>query len=126
KIVQLEMPELDAQRAQLVAQKDAAEAVLAKLKEGPRPEEKEAAKAALNAAAARLARMEHGFRPEEIEQARQELYALQSDLQTAVQDLARERSLIGKGASSKATYDAAVGRQGKVEGQVNAAKAKLE
>jgi multidrug resistance efflux pump len=126
KIVQLEMPELDAQRAQLVAQKDAAEAVLAKLKEGPRPEEKEAAKAAVNAAAARLARMEHGYRPEEVEQARQELYALQADFQTATQDLARERSLVGKGASSAEQYDAAVGRHSKLEAQLGGAKAKLE
>ena len=43
-IVELEMPELDAQRSQLVAQQQAAEAVLAKLREGPRKEEKEAAR----------------------------------------------------------------------------------
>src|SRR4051812_35616995 len=37
-IVELEMPELDSQRGQLVAQKEAAEAVLAKLQNGPRLE----------------------------------------------------------------------------------------
>ena len=50
-IVELEMPELDAQRAQLVAQKEAAEAVLARLEKGSRDEEKAAAKASLAAAA---------------------------------------------------------------------------
>src|SRR5262245_52572738 len=44
-IVKLEMPELDAQRAQLVAQKEAAEFVLEKLRSGAREEEKAASKA---------------------------------------------------------------------------------
>src|SRR5881394_1477496 len=67
-IVELEMPELDAQRAQLVAQKQAAEAIVARLVSGPRPEEKAAAKGAMEAAAARLARMQSGYREEEKEQ----------------------------------------------------------
>src|SRR5262245_45587681 len=47
-IVELEMPELDAERGQLVAQKDAAAAVLSKLEHGPRAEEKAAAKSAVD------------------------------------------------------------------------------
>src|SRR5262245_2839567 len=47
-IVELEMPELDAQRGQLVAQKEAAAAVLSKLEHGPRAEEKAAAKSAVD------------------------------------------------------------------------------
>src|SRR5438874_1086457 len=46
-IVELEMPELDAQRDQLAAQKSASEAVLDRLEHGPRAEEKAAAKAAM-------------------------------------------------------------------------------
>src|SRR5438045_926892 len=76
-IVELEMPELDAQRGQLVAQKEAAQAVLERLQNGPRPEEIAAAKGSLDAAAARLARMREGYRPEEIEQARDDLRALE-------------------------------------------------
>jgi multidrug resistance efflux pump len=124
-IVELEMPELDAQRAQLVAQKEAAEAVLLRLKNGPRAEEKAAAKAAADAAVARLARMQKGYRAEEIEQARNELSSLQADLQNALLELNRERSILEKGASKKTDYDAAVARHGRLQGQVNAAAAKL-
>ncbi len=125
-IVELEMPELDAQRAQLVAQKEAAEAVLLRLKNGPRVEEKAAAKAAVDAAVARLARMQKGYREEEIEQARSDLAALRADLQNALVELNRERSLLEKGASARTDYDAAVARHGRFEGQVNAAAAKLK
>jgi len=62
-VVELEMPELDAQRGQLVAQKEAAQAILERLEHGARTEEREAAKAAVDSAAARLARMQHGYRP---------------------------------------------------------------
>jgi multidrug resistance efflux pump len=125
-IVELEMPELDAQRAQLVAQEDAAEAVLAKLKNGAREEEKAAGKAAVDAAAARLARMRHGFRDEEKVQARSELQALEADLENALAELNRERSLLGKGASTVQQYDAAVARHSRLVGQVNAAAAKVK
>src|SRR6478609_5031513 len=82
-IVELEMPELDAQRGQLVAQKEAAQAVLSRLVNGARKEEIAASKAAVDTAAARLERMQHGYREEEKEQARQELQAVDADLQNA-------------------------------------------
>jgi membrane fusion protein YbhG len=123
-IVELEMPELDAQRGQLVAQKAAAEAVLVKLEHGARKEEKAAAKAAVDSAAAVLARMEHGYREEEREQARQELQALEADLQNAQQDLYRERNLLSKGASTLQAYDAANARYSKLQAQAGAAGAK--
>lgn len=124
-IVELEMPELDAQRAQLVAQKDAQEAVLKRLENGPRQEEKAAAKAAVDAAGARLARMKKGYRAEEIEQVRSELAAIDAELQNALQELNRERSLFGKGASSLALYDAAVAKHSRLQAQSGAANAKL-
>src|SRR5204862_6556920 len=79
KILELEMPELDAQRAQLVAQKEAAEAVLAKLEKGSREEEKAASKAAVESAQARLARMTKGYRTEEKEQVRSELQSIDAE-----------------------------------------------
>jgi HlyD family secretion protein len=123
-IVELEMPELDAQRAQLVAQKEASEAVLEKLERGPREEEKAAAKAAVEAAKARLDRMEHGYRAEEIEQARQELQALDADLQNALQELNRERTLLARNASTMQAYDTAHTRYTRLQAQVGAATAK--
>jgi HlyD family secretion protein len=124
-IVELQMPELDAQRAQLAAQKEAAEAVLARLVAGSRVEEKAAAKAAVDAAQARLDRMVTGYRQEEIAQARAELDAIDADVQNALVELNRERNLLAKNASSLSQYDAAVARHGKLVGQQAAAAAKL-
>jgi HlyD family secretion protein len=125
-IVELEMPELDAQREQLVAQKDAAEAIVERLENGARAEEKAAAKAAVDAAAARLARMQFGYRKEEIEQARQEQQALEADLQNAAQELNRERTLLTKNASTQQAYDAAHARHSRLLAQVSAAVAKAK
>jgi multidrug resistance efflux pump len=125
-IVELEMPELDAQRAHFVAQKQAAEAVLEKLERGPREEEKAAAKAAVEAAKARLARMEHGYRAEEIEQAQQELQALDVELQNALQVLNRERTLLARSATTMEAYDAAHARYTRLQAQVAAANAKAK
>ncbi|MDX1944941.1 MAG: efflux RND transporter periplasmic adaptor subunit [Pirellulaceae bacterium] len=124
-LVELEMPELDSQRSQLEAQQQAAEAVLARLKKGPRPEEIAAAAAAVQAAQARVDRMKRGFRSEEKEQARSEQESLNAELENALQDLNRERTLLGKGATTNAAYEAAVARHGRLLGQVNAAGAKL-
>jgi multidrug resistance efflux pump len=125
-IVELEMPELDAQRAQLVAQKAAAEAVLERLENGAREEEKAAAKAAMDVAAARLARMEHGYRAEEIEQARQELQSLEAELHNASTELNRERSLLAKNATKLSAYDSAHARHSSLQAQANAAAAKAK
>jgi multidrug resistance efflux pump len=124
-IVELAMPELDAQRAQLVAQKEAAKAVLAKLERGSREEEKAAAKAAVAAAQARLDRMTKGYRTEEKAQARSELQAIDAEIQNALAELNRERTLLTRNASTAAQYDAASARYGKLLGQQNAAAAKL-
>jgi membrane fusion protein YbhG len=125
-IVELEMPELDAQRAQLVAQKDAAEAVLMRLEHGPRVEEKAAAKASVDSAAARLAKMQRGYREEEIEEERKNLQAIEADLQNALVELNRERSLMAKGALTVQSYDAANARHSRLLAQVQAANAKVK
>lgn len=126
KVVQLEMPELDSQRGQLVAQRQAAEAVLLRLNNGAREEEKAAAEAALDVAKAKLARMQHGYRAEEVEQARQEMQALEADFQNSYQELTRERAILSKGASTQQQFDAANARYAKLLAQVNAASAKTK
>lgn len=124
-IVELEMPELDAQRAGLVAQKEAAEATLRKLENGPRQEEIEAARASVAAAQARVNRMQKGYRVEEIAVAQAELERWQADLENARLELNRERTLLDKGASTMANYDAAVSRHSRLQAQVNSAAANL-
>lgn len=125
-VVALEMPELDAQHGQLVAQRAAAEAVLLRLKNGPRVEELAAAKAAVDVAKAKLQRMQSGYRAEEIEQTRQELQALDAEFQNSQQELNRERSLLAKGASTMQQYDAANAKYTKLLAQVSAANAKTK
>lgn len=125
KVIELEMPELDAQRAQLVAQKQAAEAVLARLIEGPRKQEIAAAQAAVDAAKARLDLMEAGFRPEETEQVAADLEAARADLKNARIDMERERELLARKATSQGAYDAAVAKYGRLKGQVDALDAKV-
>jgi multidrug resistance efflux pump len=126
KIVELEMPELDAQRGQLVAQKEAAEAILARLQNGARAEEKAAAKAAMETAAAKLQLMQHGYRKEEVEQSRQDLQAFDADFQNAQQELSRERALLARGATTTQAYDAANAKYNKLLAQVSSAGAKLK
>lgn len=123
-IALLEMPELDTQRAQLVAQKEAAEAVLARLEKGSREEEKAAAKAAVDSAQARLARMTKGYRTEEKEQARSELQAIDAQVQNALAELKRERNLLTTKASTAALYDAALSRYNRLIAEQSAAAAK--
>jgi HlyD family secretion protein len=124
-IVELEMPELDAQRDHLIAQKEAAEAVLTKLENGARKEEIEAARAAVNAAQARVDRMRKGYREEEIARAASEVESWQADLENARLVLARERTLLDKGATTMQAYDAAVANYNRLQAQVNAAAANL-
>lgn len=125
-IVELEMPELDAQHGQLVAQKEAAEAVMLRLEHGSRPEEKAAAKAAVDSAKARLDRMQHGYRPEEIEEERQNLQAIEADLQNALLELNRERSLMAKGAATLQQYDAANAKYSRLVAQAQSLIAKVK
>ena len=124
-IVELAMPELDTQRAQLVAQKEAAEAVLARLEKGSRDEEKAAAQASLAAAQARLDRMTKGYRTEEKEQARSEVQAIDAEVQNAMSELNRERNLLTTRASTAAQYDAAFARYNKLVAQQASAAARL-
>lgn len=124
RIVELEMPELDAQRARLVAERTAAEAALTRLENGARKEELAAAQAAVDAAQARVNRMRTGFREEEREQARKEVESLQAELLNAQQDVAREQAVLPKGGTTQASYDAARARVSRLQAQVSAAAAR--
>jgi multidrug resistance efflux pump len=126
KIVELEMPELDAQRSQLVAQRRAAEADLERLENLARPEELAASRAAVAAAKAKLDLMEMGYREEEKVQAWKEVEGLQASLVSAQKDVAREQAVLPKGGTTQASYDAARARAESLQAQVSAATAKAE
>lgn len=123
-IVELEMPELDAQRAQLVAQRTAAEAALTRLENGARKEERAASAAAVAAAQARVDRMHKGYREEEKDRANKDVASLQADLLNAEQDEAREQTLLPKGGTTQASYDAARARVSRLRAQASAAAAR--
>src|SRR3954462_3585678 len=86
-LVELDIPELRAQRQQVAAQLDSANAALAKAEKGPLEEEFQASAAAVASAKARLTKMEKGNRDLEIAQVRNDLAAWESDLESARQDL---------------------------------------
>ncbi len=83
-------------------------AELTKAKNGPRPQEKAEAQAAMEAAKARRDRMLKGWRKEEKEQAEADLAAAKSELDLAQKNFARIEKLDFQ--VSQTEYDAAVGR----------------
>jgi len=124
-IVELEAPELEAQRRQVQARIQAADAQYEKALSGARVEEKAVALAAAKAAEARWRKLEKGYRLEEVTHARSELASADAELAGALQRLEREKSLYPR-ATSKAEFDAAITAVGRWQGTVSAARAKAE
>lgn len=125
-LVYFAVPELQAQRQQMQARLLQAEADLEKAKNGPRPEEKEAARAAADAARARWERLKAGWREEEKRQARSELETAEADLKFAREDFERAERLYRQNSSSRADYDAARAARDRALGRDAAARARLE
>ncbi|MFO0809609.1 MAG: efflux RND transporter periplasmic adaptor subunit [Gemmataceae bacterium] len=92
-LVRFETPELDAQLIQLQARKSIAEADLKKAREGPRPQEKDEAKAMLAIAEAKLQKAVNGFREEQKRETRSEVEAAEAELTRAKSEFARLESL---------------------------------
>lgn len=123
-LVQFEAPELEAQKNQLVARVQAAEAALQKAYNGSRAEEKDLAHAAMKAAEARYLKMVAGYRVEEKDQARGELDIALAELDRAKREFERIKGLYPQ-AASKSDYDAALAAFNRWQGQTLAAKAKV-
>jgi multidrug resistance efflux pump len=125
-LVRFHVPELEAQRAQQQARVAAVEAELERAINGPRPQEKDAARAAYEAAQARVERLVAGWREEEKEQARQELQTADADLSLALEDFERQNRLYRQNASARADYDAARAARDRARGRVAAARARYD
>jgi HlyD family secretion protein len=123
-LVEFEVPELENQRHQLRAQRDAVKAERDRIVYGPRQEEKDAADAAAAAAEARAAKMEAGWREEEKRAARSDLEAADAELTQALDDLTRVADLYRTKSVARAEYDAALATRDRARGRVNAAKAR--
>jgi HlyD family secretion protein len=106
-LVYFEVPELRAQREQQQARLEQALADWEKAKNGPREEEKQAARAAMAAARAKLDRLEAGWREEEKRQARNELETAEADSKQAVEEFDRIANLYRQKTVSRSEYDAA-------------------
>jgi HlyD family secretion protein len=125
-LVELDIPELRAQRKQIAAQLDAAKAAAAKADRGPLEEEYEASQAAVDAAKARLTKMNKGNRDQEIEQVEKNVEAWKVDLANARRDLTRISGLVQSKSATQKELDDADARYRRLEATVNEANARLE
>lgn len=125
-LVRFDMPEMEAQRKQLAAQVLAAEAQLEKAKNGPRIQEKDAARASWEAAQARYEMMQAGFRAEEKRQAEAELENAEADLKLFREEYDRADRLFRQGSMAKADFDIARAARERGVARVANARAKFE
>ena len=123
-LLRFDAPELAAQRDQLVHRLDGAKADLLKAENGPRKQEIEEAKAAMEAAKARQDRMINGWRDEEKRQAKYDLDNAQSDLDLAQKSFDRFDRLASQ--VSPTEYDTARFHLTSSRAKFNAARAKFE
>jgi multidrug resistance efflux pump len=118
--------DLDAQRLMADAQLRQAEAALAKLENGARPEEIAQAKARAAGAYAALQMSRTGARREDVDAARSRLAAAQVAVDKAGLDVDRARKLFATGAVAKAEVDNVEASQRGAVAQRDAAKSTLE
>src|SRR5262249_34735921 len=124
-LVTFEEPELKAQYEQQLARLRAAEADLDKAHNGPRPEEKQAARAAVESARAHWERLRAGA-PEKLREARTALEPARAALNLALEDYARAEHLFRKGSISKAEFDAARAARARAQGRTSSAQSRLD
>jgi multidrug resistance efflux pump len=125
-LVQLEAPELQAQRLQAQARVQAATAAYERMRNGARTEERDAADAAAEAAQARYERLKAGSRLEEIRQAEAELKREEATLAVASKEYRRNETTLSRSASSAADYDSAQAEYSRSVARVAAARARLD
>jgi HlyD family secretion protein len=121
-LVRFDAPELEAQKVQLEQQVIAARLEYKKAEEGPRPQERADALAAMNAAQAHLDKVTQGWRKEEREQAEKDLAAAESDFDFATKNFDR----IKKVDASQNEYDTAYNQLRTTRAKRDSAKAKVE
>jgi HlyD family secretion protein len=125
-LVRFEAPELEAQLAQAKAKLAAAEAELDETVNGARPEEKEAAQAAVEVAKARWERLKAGWREEEKRQARSELDSAEAELNLAREEFQRVERLYRQGSATRAEWDTARATRDRAVGRAEAARARAD
>lgn len=125
-LVELDIPELRAQRLQAKAQLDGAKATAARAERGPLDEEFLASKQTVAAAEARWKKMDKGNRDKEIEQVEKNVDAWNVDLANARRDLQRISGLVQTKSATKKELDDAQARYDRLQATVNEATARLD
>lgn len=124
-LIILDSRELKAQKQQWLSKLESAKAALLKSETGPRPEEKAAAKAAVDAAHARLEKLKNGARQEERDAAKAEVAAADAEMEAMDKELARITMLRQRGAASQAELDSAQRAFDVSSAKADAARARL-
>ncbi len=125
-IFRVESDELEAELFQAQAQLENAQARLAQLRAGSRPEEIAQAQAQLNQAIARLNNARQGARPEEIAQARAQLDSAKAELDLAQERVRRYRILREEGAISQDRFDEIIKTERQASSGVTQAQRNLD
>jgi multidrug resistance efflux pump len=124
-LVRFECDELKAQRAQAQAALEQAQADLAKMRRGNRPEEIEQAEATARAQQAAFESAQNGPRKQEIDQAQADYAAAASDASNAEIFYQRMAKLIATDTISKQQFDDARNRRDAVKQRAEAARQRL-
>jgi multidrug resistance efflux pump len=125
-LVVFETPELESQRAQILANLAAARADALKADNGPREEEKQAAEDAMNAAWARHERAKNGWREEEKRQAASELDMARAELVRATKDQERIIKLYQSNSATQSDIETCTAARDKASAQVRTTLARHE
>jgi HlyD family secretion protein len=125
-LVRFEDNDLRAEQAQSKARVAQAEAQLARLLAGSRPEEVAQAEANVRREAATLEALKHGPRVEEIAQAEAEYSAAQADAANAETSFQRMDALFNTGDVSAQVRDDARARRDQLKGRAESARQRLE
>lgn len=125
-IIRLDSDSTEASRMQAKANLDRAQARLAELEAGTRPEEIALAEARLNQAEARLANAKAGASPEEIAQAQAQVEAARAEADLAKSRVGRYQSLRQQGAISQDVLEGYIKEERSATAQLQEAERRLE
>ena len=125
-LVTLDSAELEAKRAQLIAQQELFQAKLDMMSNGPLPEQIDAAKAALEMSEARLQKMQAGWRREEVDMAKYGAEMWTAESERASAEYARLQSVKGTNTISLTELDAAKAAMLRTISQANSSAKYLE
>ena len=125
-LVLLDSSELEARRAQLIAQQEMFQARLDMMYNGPLPEQLDASHAALEMSEARLQKLQAGWRREEVDMAKYESEMWTAEWERASSEYTRLQSVKGNNTISLTELDTAKAAMLRSKSQSNSSAKRLE